>query len=436
MSQPSGSRKPATSAEIVEVPDSPPRTKMDLVEADTPDKATLKDEVFALREQLKFLSSHAHNVHASQREGFLRTAKEFETHARDVTTAEVAQNTAEMESNFQSRMMTVEKNIATEMNVVLETQQQSVQLQAEAYIETQRDTMRQIQQEEVSAYRTRVLGLEQEASAQYMTLHQEATAAVTQNQAERDRLWVELQEARHIIQNQQSTSQEAQQGNSYLMQENASLRNKINEQTTTMKAFEEKIQDVLNRQAKEEKDHLKEKHELSKQLKMMQNFMQDLQLKNQQLEKSNRQEQDDGQETEEEGDASSEEEAATSPKETPKPSQDASPQPKMDPPKSSEVPPQGQSESNTTPANRRAQPQGPQAKEADTIHFPKLPHAGNVRYWKMTVRRNVASASGQPQQAFAWLSKAENATSIEELEDDVARAQNPEEKHEKHGHRQ
>ena len=96
-----------------------------------------------------------------------------------------------MEAGFQSRMSEVERNIAGEMNVVLETQQQSVQLQAEAYIETQRHAMRQIQQEEVSAYRTRVLGHEQEASIQYTHLHNEATAVVNQNQAERNQLWLE-----------------------------------------------------------------------------------------------------------------------------------------------------------------------------------------------------------------------------------------------------
>ena len=90
MSKASGSKQPISNASAVEVPDSPPRTKMDLVEVQSPDKASLKNEVVTLREQLQFLSSHAENVHESQRAGFLRTAKEFETHARDVTTAEIA----------------------------------------------------------------------------------------------------------------------------------------------------------------------------------------------------------------------------------------------------------------------------------------------------------------------------------------------------------
>ena len=56
MSQSSSTRQPIANAEVVEVPDSPPRTKMDLVEVQSPDKASLKNEVVTLREQLQFLS--------------------------------------------------------------------------------------------------------------------------------------------------------------------------------------------------------------------------------------------------------------------------------------------------------------------------------------------------------------------------------------------
>ena len=104
---------------------------MDLAELRSPDKAILKDEVTTLREQLVFISSHSQSVHDSQRAGFQRTAREFETFARDVTQAEIAQNTAELEAGFTSRMTEVEKNIAVEMNVVLETQRHGVTNQAE-----------------------------------------------------------------------------------------------------------------------------------------------------------------------------------------------------------------------------------------------------------------------------------------------------------------
>ena len=435
-------------ASIVEVPDSPPR-KMDLAECRSPDKATLKDEVTKLREQLVFLSSHSQNVHESQRAGFQRTAREFESYARDVTQAEIAQNTAELEANFHSRMTETEKNIAVEMNVALEVQRTGVTSQAESYIHDQEDRLRQIQIEEISVMRARVLELEQNANIHYHSLHSEATTVVSQKDADISRLVDELQEAKRVIEHHQQASQQGQQGNAHLLKETATLRAQLSEQTKELTAFQRIVQErdatlqtwAAARQKDDEHNQATQQH-LQKQMEMMQDTMQQLQIANKhfqdqlqwyeqdageydeadQQEEMDDEDEDDIPTTQEAPDVPPAPAPHAQPRGQPKPETPAAARPQQPEviqaaarPTQPEVIPAAARP--TTPEKVASQPHA-QRKEADSISFSNIPKADATGHWKMTVRRKVAAASGCPNRAFAWLSMAEEATCIEDLEDD------------------
>lgn len=57
------------------------------------------------------------------------------------------------------------------------------------------------------------------------------------------------------------------------------------------------------------------------------------------------------------------------------------------------------------------------AKEADFIKLEQQPKVGNFLAWQLALRKDVASASGKPDEGFKWISEVENAKSIEELND-------------------
>ena len=432
----------------MEVPDSPPR-KMDLAEFRSPDKETLKDEVTKLREQLVFLSSHSQNVHESQRVGFQRTAREFESYARDITQAEIAQNTADLEANFHSRMTETEMNIAVEMNVALEVQRSGVASQAENYIQDQEHRLHQIQVEEISAMRTRVLELEQNANINYQSLYSEAATVVSQKEADIHRLVDELQEAKRVVNQHQQASQQDQQGNAHLLKETATLRSQLSEQAKELTAFQKMVQErdaklqgwAAAKEKEDERNQATQQH-LQKQMEMMQDAMQQMQIKNKDFQEKiqwyeqNAEENDEAYQQEEwneidEDDIPTTQEFPDVPP-APAPHADSRGQPIPETPAAArpqqpevihaaarltqpEVIPAAARP--TTPEKVARQPQG-QRKEADSISFSNIPKADATGHWKMTVRRKVAAASGCPSRAFEWLSMVEEATCIEDLEDD------------------
>ena len=71
-------------------------------------------------------------------------------------------------------------------------------------------------------------------------------------------------------------------------------------------------------------------------------------------------------------------------------------------------------EENTTSKEERL----PNYKEADDVNFPSWPSQRQLRSFKMSARKNIAGASGRPEDAFKCWAKSEFAKSIEELEDD------------------
>ena len=54
-------------------------------------------------------------------------------------------------------------------------------------------------------------------------------------------------------------------------------------------------------------------------------------------------------------------------------------------------------------------------KEAETLKFQDFLSAPRFRAWKLTFKKKIASGSGRPREAFAWINEIEKATSWEEL---------------------
>ena len=57
-------------------------------------------------------------------------------------------------------------------------------------------------------------------------------------------------------------------------------------------------------------------------------------------------------------------------------------------------------------------------READECKFTHFPNQRQIRSWKLSAKKIVASCSGRPKEAFIWMAKAEFSNSTEELEDD------------------
>lgn len=57
-------------------------------------------------------------------------------------------------------------------------------------------------------------------------------------------------------------------------------------------------------------------------------------------------------------------------------------------------------------------------KEAEKVKLQNFPSVKNIKGWKMHFKKEVASASGRPKEAFVWIAQVEKALTIEELEDD------------------
>ena len=55
-------------------------------------------------------------------------------------------------------------------------------------------------------------------------------------------------------------------------------------------------------------------------------------------------------------------------------------------------------------------------KEAESCKFEAFPKVTQFRSWKMSFKKEVASASGRPDEAFIWITEIEEALSVEDLQ--------------------
>ena len=390
-----GQSKSSKDGAIVEIPDSPPR-RMDISQLYSPDKDALRAEVTSLREKLQFISAQSQNTLLSQNVEFRRVAAQYEEQARDINAAELAQQSAELTATFGSRMHQIESNIHAEANNALQTQHQTLGAEAELYIQQQQQQMIMVEQEEVKAYRAQVETLENAASYSYHKLHSDATEVVQTQQANLSTLWSELNEARHANSKHEEDKKQSQKALIVLQNENKALRDNVGH---------------LRQVDKDATDAAREKADLVRQMEGLQAAMQNLQIKNKELKDQltdGYTEQQDEDMDEDDYDADGEDDAAGEPLLQPPPQPHPEPRPAL-----------AQAQT-TTDSSTVVYPlaHAVQHKEASSIVIDSLPRANTLKGWKMGVNRAVMAASGQPQPALAWITKAATSETLEGLEDD------------------
>ena len=453
----------------MEIPNTPPR-QMDLSMSESPDKQALQAEISSLKAKMNFVLNQSKTALSSQDATFRRLAKAYEQEARDINASELAQRTAELESEYASSMHHVETNIHNEANLMLNNQQQTVVAQAELHIQSQQQHMLLIEQEEAHAFRAQLQNLEQHASSKYDQLRSEATDAVQQQQGRLGALWSELTEARGVSERHEQARKQHQHVMKALENHNQELRDQVVQQKNQMAALEHMVQQLQQQQPDQNlSNDDDEKEELRQELEALQNAMQDLQIRNKELSdelasavQNDRDwqvvaedppvyiyrkyrdyyldpDQDDEQIEAEfyslpiffksedglfemrgnpvSGNYISRMDDKHSARHRNTESDTHATPPPPDPHPSPRVPAERRN-ANQVLGGSTTVPNSLTYKEADSIAIEKLPNSNTLRSWKMTLNRAIMAASGKPQQALAWILKADAAERLEDLQDD------------------
>ena len=443
MADQSQGNTPQTQGIIVEVPGTPQRNRMDIVQS-SPDKEVLKSEVGQLRTHLAFVMNHSENAMRGQQARFLRTAQQYEQMARDVTESEVAQATADVTAQYTSRIFQAEQCIAQEAEVALHTQEQSVVTQAESYMVHQETNVKKLYQEEMQAYKDKVDSVEEHANKEYTKLHESASHTLQQGNNRMEAMWTELNQAKSATANDSKTIKEQQDKIGSLEQTIQKLQRGLDDGQARMKQFQLMFeQNEKGKEAQKEEnernnaelqkrielrieEYVQRNAELQKQMEDMQDVVQDQYQRMLQKDESIAEWEAAWRQAEQQQQQQQQQKTERQPspevtKEKPDPQGTAAPVP--DPPQPYQPAPT--SPRTATPKPHKAvtnlgneDPQGTRSKEADCVTFPQLPKSHELRGWKIIVKRNLAAASGRPRTAVQWFSEADQAQSIEELEDD------------------